>query len=152
MSEVSQGPGWWQASDLKWYPPERHPNYEAPPPPPPGQPPVPPPRPAERPPTETATPPPWSGYPPRREVKVALIAAIVLIVLGLVLPSLVPTFGFAHVLFIIGLLVLVVGLVLMAVGKTSKPAGANQGEYVQGCRAGLRDHPPAKDPGKYDTP
>jgi peptidyl-prolyl cis-trans isomerase B (cyclophilin B) len=35
MSDVSQGPGWWQASDLKWYPPERHPNYEAPPPPPP---------------------------------------------------------------------------------------------------------------------
>jgi peptidyl-prolyl cis-trans isomerase B (cyclophilin B) len=33
VSEVSQGPGWWQASDLKWYPPERHPNYEAPPPP-----------------------------------------------------------------------------------------------------------------------
>lgn len=24
MSDVSQGPGWWQASDLKWYPPEQH--------------------------------------------------------------------------------------------------------------------------------
>jgi Domain of unknown function (DUF4190)/Type II secretion system (T2SS), protein G len=22
MSDISQGPGWWQASDLKWYPPE----------------------------------------------------------------------------------------------------------------------------------
>lgn len=33
MSGVSQGPGWWQASDLKWYPPERHPTYEAPLPP-----------------------------------------------------------------------------------------------------------------------
>ena len=35
MSDVSQGLGWWQASDLKWYPPERHPDYVAPPPPPP---------------------------------------------------------------------------------------------------------------------
>jgi hypothetical protein len=37
MSDVSGGPGWWQASDLKWYPPERHPQHAAslPPPPPP---------------------------------------------------------------------------------------------------------------------
>ena len=27
MSDVSQGPGWWVASDGKWYPPEQHPNY-----------------------------------------------------------------------------------------------------------------------------
>lgn len=26
MSEVSQGPGWWQASDGKWYPPEAQPG------------------------------------------------------------------------------------------------------------------------------
>ena len=39
MSDVSQGPGWWQASDLKWYPPELHPDYVAPLPPPPTQPP-----------------------------------------------------------------------------------------------------------------
>ena len=31
MSEVRQGPGWWLASDGKWYPPESRP---APPPPP----------------------------------------------------------------------------------------------------------------------
>lgn len=30
MSDVSQGPGWWQASDLKWYPPERRPGYTGP--------------------------------------------------------------------------------------------------------------------------
>ncbi len=36
MSDVSQGPGWWQASDEKWYPPEQHPDrQEAPAPPPP---------------------------------------------------------------------------------------------------------------------
>ena len=34
MSDVSNGPGWWQASDGKWYPPEQQPNYEATAPPP----------------------------------------------------------------------------------------------------------------------
>jgi len=34
MSDTSQGPGWWLASDGKWYPPESHP---APPQPPPSQ-------------------------------------------------------------------------------------------------------------------
>ena len=33
LSDVTGGPGWWQASDLKWYPPHLHPNYVAPPPP-----------------------------------------------------------------------------------------------------------------------
>jgi Protein of unknown function (DUF642) len=28
MSDVA-GPGWWQAADQKWYPPERHPDYQA---------------------------------------------------------------------------------------------------------------------------
>ena len=40
MSDLSQGPGWWQASDGKWYPPERHPDYRPPPPPPPTGPPT----------------------------------------------------------------------------------------------------------------
>ena len=31
MSDVSQGPGWWQASDGKWYSPEQAPGYQAPP-------------------------------------------------------------------------------------------------------------------------
>src|SRR4051794_26597961 len=26
MSDATQGPGWWQASDGKWYPPEQHPD------------------------------------------------------------------------------------------------------------------------------
>ncbi len=29
MSDVSQGPGWWIASDGKWYPPEQQPGYAA---------------------------------------------------------------------------------------------------------------------------
>jgi hypothetical protein len=30
MSDVSQGYGWWEAKDGKWYPPERHPDYKVP--------------------------------------------------------------------------------------------------------------------------
>jgi hypothetical protein len=29
MSDTAQGPGWWQAVDHKWYPPELHPGYRA---------------------------------------------------------------------------------------------------------------------------
>jgi hypothetical protein len=29
VSDASQGPGWWQASDGKWYPPEQAPGYQA---------------------------------------------------------------------------------------------------------------------------
>ena len=34
MSDTSQGVGWWQASDGKWYSPERHADYRPPPAPP----------------------------------------------------------------------------------------------------------------------
>jgi hypothetical protein len=30
VSDTSQGQGWWQASDEKWYPPEQHPGAEPP--------------------------------------------------------------------------------------------------------------------------
>jgi hypothetical protein len=33
VSDTSRGPGWWQAADGKWYPPEQHPSYSPPPPP-----------------------------------------------------------------------------------------------------------------------
>ena len=43
MSDTSQGEGWWQASDQKWYPPETHPDYlQSQPPPPVPPPPLPP--------------------------------------------------------------------------------------------------------------
>jgi hypothetical protein len=29
MSDATQGPGWWQASDGLWYPPEQHPDFSA---------------------------------------------------------------------------------------------------------------------------
>src|SRR4051812_11033540 len=38
MSDISQGPGWWQASDGKWYPPQQAPTAAPPPAAPPPQP------------------------------------------------------------------------------------------------------------------
>ena len=34
MSQNAEGPGWWLASDGKWYPPNLHPSVSPPPPPP----------------------------------------------------------------------------------------------------------------------
>jgi serine/threonine kinase PknH len=67
MSDESQGPGWWQASDLKWYPPELHSDDEALPPPPP-----------DRPTAQIGTPPPpkWD----RKPLAIAAGAVIVVIV------------------------------------------------------------------------
>jgi micrococcal nuclease len=45
MSDTSQGPGWWRASDGRWYPPETHPQYRQPPMAEPPEPPRPPPGP-----------------------------------------------------------------------------------------------------------
>jgi hypothetical protein len=39
MSDSSQGPGWWQASDGRWYPPQSHPDQQATPAPTYGAPP-----------------------------------------------------------------------------------------------------------------
>ena len=33
MSDTRSGPGWWQASDGKWYPPQQQQSYWSPPPP-----------------------------------------------------------------------------------------------------------------------
>lgn len=54
---------------------------------------------------------------------------IVLIVLGLLLPSLVPTFAFAHVLLVIGIILLVVGLLLMLMGRMGHAVGGRRHYY-----------------------
>lgn len=54
---------------------------------------------------------------------------IVLIVLGFLLPSLVPTFAFAHVLLVIGVILLVVGLLLMLMGRMGHAVGGRRHYY-----------------------
>jgi hypothetical protein len=79
VSDVSQGPGWWQASDGRWYPPQA---TAAPPPPAPGPPqaPGPPPGPPPA--------PQWGGPPPAKKSNrgcfIALAVVGVLALLGIV--------------------------------------------------------------------
>jgi len=49
-----------------------------------------------------------------------IVFGIVLIVLGLLLPSLVPTFAFAHLLLVLGVILLVVGVILAVVGSMGR--------------------------------
>jgi len=54
---------------------------------------------------------------------------IILIVLGLLLPSLVPTFAFAHICLVIGVILLVVGLLLMVAGRMGHAVGGRRHYY-----------------------
>lgn len=88
MSDVQQGPDWWQASDGKWYAPELHPSNRPPPPPPLYPPPPPPPGPGfglGPGPGFGYPSPPWATYPvqPSRATNGMAIASLVLGILWL---------------------------------------------------------------------
>jgi uncharacterized membrane protein HdeD (DUF308 family) len=54
---------------------------------------------------------------------------IILIVLGLLLPALVPTFAYAHICLVIGVILLVVGVLLMLMGRTGHAVGGRRHYY-----------------------
>jgi len=54
---------------------------------------------------------------------------VVLIVLGLVLPALVPTFAYAHLLLVVGVVLLVIGLVLLVLGRMGHAVGGRRHYY-----------------------
>jgi len=54
---------------------------------------------------------------------------ILLIVLGLLLPALVPTFAYAHLCLVIGVILLVVGLALMLMGRMGRGVGGRRHYY-----------------------
>jgi uncharacterized membrane protein HdeD (DUF308 family) len=58
-----------------------------------------------------------------------IVFGIILIVLGLLLPSLVPTFAFAHICLVIGVILLVVGLLLMLMGRMGHAFGGRRHYY-----------------------
>jgi hypothetical protein len=58
-----------------------------------------------------------------------IIVGVILIVLGLLLPSLLPTFAFAHALLVIGIIVVVVGLLLMLMGRMGHAVGGRRHYY-----------------------
>jgi hypothetical protein len=65
----------------------------------------------------------------RNQVHVMIGLGVVLIVLGLLLPSLVPTFAFAHLLLVIGVILLIVGAVLAVLGRTGHAVGGRRHYY-----------------------
>ena len=54
---------------------------------------------------------------------------IILIVLGLHLPALVPTFAYARICVVIGVILLVVGLLLMVAGRMGHAVGGRRHYY-----------------------
>jgi Family of unknown function (DUF6131) len=58
-----------------------------------------------------------------------IIFGIVLIVLGLLLPALVPTFAFAHLLVVVGVILLIVGAVLAILGSAGRAVGGRRHYY-----------------------
>ncbi|MGO9508368.1 MAG: DUF6131 family protein [Mycobacterium sp.] len=58
-----------------------------------------------------------------------IVLGIILIALGLLLPSLMPTFAFAHVLMVLGVILLVVGVVLALAGRTGHAIGGRRHYY-----------------------
>ena len=58
-----------------------------------------------------------------------IILGIVLVILGLILPSLIPTFAFAHVFVVVGIILLVVGLILAVLGRAGRAVGGRRHYY-----------------------
>jgi Family of unknown function (DUF6131) len=58
-----------------------------------------------------------------------IVLGIILIVLGLLLPSLVPTFAFAHICLVIGVILLVIGVALMLMGRMGHAIGGRRHYY-----------------------
>jgi uncharacterized membrane protein HdeD (DUF308 family) len=58
-----------------------------------------------------------------------IVLGIILIVLGLILPSLVPTFAFAHLVVVLGVILLVVGLILFVAGRAGHAVGGRRHYY-----------------------
>jgi lipoprotein signal peptidase len=74
-----------------------------------------------------------TGNPPehlrRNQVVIMIVFGIILIALGLLLPSLVPTFAFAHICLVIGVILLVVGLLMMLMGRMGHAVGGRRHYY-----------------------
>jgi uncharacterized membrane protein HdeD (DUF308 family) len=68
-------------------------------------------------------------HPHRNKVNVMIVLGIVLIVLGLILPSLVPTFAFAHLVMVLGVILLVVGVILFVAGRAGHAVGGRRHYY-----------------------
>lgn len=58
-----------------------------------------------------------------------IVLGIVLIVLGFLLPAIIPTFAFAHVILVVGVILLVVGVILALMGSAGRAVGGRRHYY-----------------------
>jgi len=58
-----------------------------------------------------------------------IVLGIILIALGLLLPSLVPTFAYAHICLVIGIILLAMGLLVMLMGRMGHAVGGRRHYY-----------------------
>jgi uncharacterized membrane protein HdeD (DUF308 family) len=58
-----------------------------------------------------------------------IVLGIILVILGLILPALVPTFAFAHVLLVIGIILLIAGIILAVLGSAGRAVGGRRHYY-----------------------
>ncbi|HET9566113.1 MAG TPA: DUF6131 family protein [Mycobacterium sp.] len=58
-----------------------------------------------------------------------IVLGIILIILGLILPLLIPTFGFAHLIVVVGVILLVVGVILALMGSRGRAVGGRRHYY-----------------------
>ena len=72
---------------------------------------------------------PPSKHPHRNQINVMFVLGIILIVLGFILPSLVPTSAFAHLVLVLGIILLVVGLILFVAGRAGHAVGGRRHYY-----------------------
>ena len=58
-----------------------------------------------------------------------IVLGIILIILGLILPALVPTFAFAHLLLVVGVILLIAGVVLAVLVSAGRAVGGRRHYY-----------------------
>jgi uncharacterized membrane protein HdeD (DUF308 family) len=58
-----------------------------------------------------------------------IVLGVVLIILGFLLPALIPTFAFAHLILVVGVILLVVGVILAILGSAGRAVGGRRHYY-----------------------
>jgi Family of unknown function (DUF6131) len=58
-----------------------------------------------------------------------IVLGIILVILGFLLPTLIPTFAFAHIILVVGVILLVVGVILALLGSTGRAVGSRRHYY-----------------------
>ncbi|BBZ29449.1 hypothetical protein MMAD_37440 [Mycolicibacterium madagascariense] len=65
----------------------------------------------------------------RQKGPAMIVLGVILVILGFLLPTLVPTFAFAHLILVVGVILLVVGVILAILGSAGRAVGGRRHYY-----------------------